>query len=478
MWLSKRILKAVFLLFFLPMLFLVPDSLLGQTDCPQIIFGEPGTSSINCDTDSTALVTVNVTVKNTTSRFLHTKLEFGSDATVIVPSGTVGGTPSSDWTLTATCRYPTPVSTEFSVIIMDVDFEEIIKCSPVVFPLDVRCPENCPIIQSISIDIPACDDNESAGGNRIVTLDAAINNQGNANGIYQWNFGDGSTPVDIPFNAPNAPRTTHTYVCPNTGDYYVTLTIIGCTTEEFYSNTKVETIQFPSCGCPDIEDIVEEIDGCDAAFDASISSSCLDAVTGYAWNFGDGTTATNLSSDPTPTHVEHTYDSNGTYNVTLTLEGVGSGCSFTKEIVITGCGGGGGDDDDDDCFFCFCSNIGCCILWVLFIIAVIGMLSTLARLLCGIGSWELFLIFLAAMIALGALLIFVCDMNICALLTTMAASGFASFALICGTSIIIPQTCKTWLCQMTTIPGIGGITNLLLIDVIFTIIVAIVCLLI
>jgi PKD repeat protein len=63
-------------------------------------------------------------------------------------------------------------------------------------------------------------------------------------------------------------------------------------------------------------------------FDASASTVRYGTIAGFAWNFGDGTTAT--TSTPVTTHV---YTAPGTYTVSLTETSSG-GTSTTK--VFTG----------------------------------------------------------------------------------------------------------------------------------------------
>jgi PKD repeat protein len=67
------------------------------------------------------------------------------------------------------------------------------------------------------------------------------------------------------------------------------------------------------------------------SFDASASSAPVGTVAAYAWNFGDGATAT--TSDPT---ITHTYASAGTYPVSLTVTdsaGTSSTQVFTGQTV-------------------------------------------------------------------------------------------------------------------------------------------------
>ncbi|UCB51651.1 MAG: hypothetical protein JSV10_06580 [Candidatus Zixiibacteriota bacterium] len=133
------------------------------------------------------------------------------------------------------------------------------------------------------------------------------------------------------------------------------------------------------------------------------------------------------------------------------------------------------DDDNDNCITCFCGGSWCCVFWVLFIISIIGAIVTLARAICGVGSWYSICMFFAAAISYAILLATVCDVEICTILLAMAGSGFAGYAVVCGTNIVPPQ-CNTWLCKKTNIPGTGlEVANLLVIDLIFTFIVILIC---
>ena len=64
----------------------------------------------------------------------------------------------------------------------------------------------------------------------------------------------------------------------------------------------------------------------EASFDASASSSPDAAVVDYAWDFGDGTTATGVTTT-------HTFDEKGVYNVTLTITD-SSGQSGTRTRMV------------------------------------------------------------------------------------------------------------------------------------------------
>ena len=76
------------------------------------------------------------------------------------------------------------------------------------------------------------------------------------------------------------------------------------------------------------------------------------------------------------------------------------------------------------------------------------------------AAWITFGIALASAILFGILLATVCDVNICALLLTIAVTNTINWGIICGTNII---PCNSWLCQLTTLPILGiQVSNYLL----------------
>ncbi len=140
---------------------------------------------------------------------------------------------------------------------------------------------------------------------------------------------------------------------------------------------------------------------------------------------------------------------------------------------------GNGNGNDDDCFFCFCSPLlsWCCILYILFIIALIAAIVSLAYALCtgGTVAWGIFFTSLAVVIFLVIWLMTVCDVGICEMLLALGTGGLINWGIICGTNII---PCKSWLCQMTTIPILGiQMQNFLIINIILWILAALFCVL-
>jgi PKD repeat protein len=150
---------------------------------------------------------------------------------------------------------------------------------------------------------------------------------------YIWDFGDGNTN--------SGQFISHTYAA--NGTYEVCLTVVGndgknhCEEKICYI---IEITDCEDCECKIEADFLGLFgiqDPCTVFFnDISTISSCTQ-VTGYKWDFGDGTN----SSLQNPAH---TFPGDGTYTVCLTVEG-NDGKVICKDqmcrtITISGCRGG------------------------------------------------------------------------------------------------------------------------------------------
>ncbi|MEA2144709.1 MAG: hypothetical protein QOG59_296, partial [Solirubrobacteraceae bacterium] len=137
---------------------------------------------------------------------------------------------------------------------------------------------------------------------------------------YVWNFGDGSTQS-------GSLTATHTYT--HFGSYFVTLTLTdsaGFTSTVIQSLTVADELPAASFSVPTAAPGA----GQTTAFDASASSDSDGSIAGYAWDFGDGTTATGA----TPTHV---FASPGSYPVALIVtDSDGSSTTATQTVTVAG----------------------------------------------------------------------------------------------------------------------------------------------
>ena len=136
---------------------------------------------------------------------------------------------------------------------------------------------------------------------------------------YVWNFGDGTGDLSSP---PLPLNPTHVF--PGTGPYNVKLTAIsinGCShsVTKSYSSIYAAPVAV-------ISPLTEVCVNGTANFSSTSSTAAGSSVTGWLWNFGDGTTTSSLQN---PTHI---YTSSGIKTVTLTVTSA-AGCS---SAAVTG----------------------------------------------------------------------------------------------------------------------------------------------
>ncbi len=135
---------------------------------------------------------------------------------------------------------------------------------------------------------------------------------------YDWDFGDGSTG--------SGPTPIHTYTAD--GSFTVTLTV---TDDMGASDSTTRTATIGLGNQPPVADANNPYNGManePVQFDGSNSSDPDGTIVAYDWDFGDG----NTGSGPTPSH---TYTTDGTYNVTLTVtDDMGASDSTTRTATI------------------------------------------------------------------------------------------------------------------------------------------------
>lgn len=119
---------------------------------------------------------------------------------------------------------------------------------------------------------------------------------------YDWTFGDGSTGTGI--------TPTHTYLSDGTFDVTLTVTDDGGASDSGSTTATITAQPLPPIA--DVGGAYNGIVGTPVDFNGAGSSDPDGSIVSYAWDFGDGGTATGA----TPAH---TYAVDGTFTVTLTV---------------------------------------------------------------------------------------------------------------------------------------------------------------
>jgi gliding motility-associated-like protein len=168
------------------------------------------------------------------------------------------------------------------------------------------------VSQTLSVTVPpagAFSADKTTGCSVPFTANFTYTASAGAATVYSWDFGDGTT------SALASP--SHTYT--GYGSFPVKLIVTnagGCAdtiVQPAYIKLAAPAIQLK--GLP--------VQGCiPYTINPTATVSSSDPVTGYQWNFGDGTTSTL----PAPSHI---YTAQGTYTVTLTVT-TASGCTATS----------------------------------------------------------------------------------------------------------------------------------------------------
>jgi parallel beta-helix repeat protein len=164
---------------------------------------------------------------------------------------------------------------------------------------------------------------------RIGLLDSVIEFDGSQSydpdgniSYYRWNFGDGSSEL-------LQQNPTHRYE--NPGTYQVVLTVIdnfgtSDTTNQSIS-ISAEAPQPNQNPIAIITGSTQATQGDEVSFDGSTSYDSDGTLVSYQWNFGDGIQATGAMQT-------HTYESEGTYTVSLTVTDNDAGTDTTTLSIL------------------------------------------------------------------------------------------------------------------------------------------------
>ncbi len=138
---------------------------------------------------------------------------------------------------------------------------------------------------------------------------------------YNWDFGDGQTAT--------GKLVDHTFA--GAGTYAVTLTVVDDANVSAKTTATV-TVSAPpqAANSPPVAVITAtqvQTGGAQVAFDASKSTDASATITSYAWNFGDGTTATGVSA-------QHDFAATGDYTVVLNVTD-DKGATAQDKLLVT-----------------------------------------------------------------------------------------------------------------------------------------------
>ncbi len=138
---------------------------------------------------------------------------------------------------------------------------------------------------------------------------------------YAWDFGDGAT-------ATGATPAAHTYAA--AGTYTVGLTVTDDDGATHTTTKPVTVTTTPPVNTPPVARITTTTSELQVSADGSTSTDADGTIVSYAWDFGDGATATGA------TPAAHTYAAAGTYTVGLTVtDDDGATHTTTKPVTVT-----------------------------------------------------------------------------------------------------------------------------------------------
>ncbi len=171
-----------------------------------------------------------------------------------------------------------------------------------------------------SNQLPTADAGGPYSGTQGIALDFDASGSSDSDGTivdYSWDFGDGATGAGT--------TVSHTYQ--STGTYTVTLTVTDDAGDSDSDTTSATIGAGNQAPTADAGGPYSATSGVELSFDGSASSDADGSIVSYEWDFGDGASGTGETT-------AHTYASQGTYNVSLTVTD-DSGASDSASTTVT-----------------------------------------------------------------------------------------------------------------------------------------------
>ncbi len=139
--------------------------------------------------------------------------------------------------------------------------------------------------------------------------------------FYDWDFGDGSPPSSLQ-------NPVHTYMAP--GVYSVTLTVVGPEGTDVKLREDYITVQEK----PTADFVSDAVTGC-APLTVGFTDQSGGTVEEWTWDFGEADGEDDEDPSASLQNPTHTYETPGTYTVTLTATGPCGTDTTTKKDLIT-----------------------------------------------------------------------------------------------------------------------------------------------
>ncbi|TFD12071.1 PKD domain-containing protein [Cryobacterium sp. TMT1-2-2] len=133
---------------------------------------------------------------------------------------------------------------------------------------------------------------------------------------YAWNFGDDTTATGA--------TATHSYA--TAGSYPVTLTVTDNSGASTVTSRTIDATD-PPANVPPTAAFSYQATPLTIATDASASADSDGTITGYSWDFGDGSIGTGVTAS-------HSYAVSGSYDVTLTVTDNSTATAQTMQTVV------------------------------------------------------------------------------------------------------------------------------------------------